>query len=50
MGCNLSAQLASDRTATTGNHNYLTGYIPHDGIQIYFNRVSSQKVIDIDIF
>ena len=38
---NLPAQFASDGAATTGHHDYLSGYIIHDRLQINGHRISA---------
>ena len=44
MGCNLPAQLTSDRAAATGNKNRFALQVLKDFIHIYFDRFTSKKV------
>ena len=49
MSCDLSAELRSDRTASARYHNGLSADISGDGIYIYGNGISSQKVFNFHI-
>ena len=45
----LCTDLTSDGTATTGYQNRLSFDISQNFIQIYFNRITSQKVFNLHI-
>ena len=49
MSCNLTTKLASDGTASSGNHNRLAGHIPHDALHLGVHRISSQQVLNLHI-
>lgn len=50
MCCNLSAQLASDRSSSTGDQNHLVVYRIQYLLGIDLNRISSQKILDFYFF
>ena len=49
MGCNLPAQLTSDRSAAPGDEHLLALHIAEDRIQIHLDRISAQQVLHIHI-
>ena len=49
MSCDLTAKLASNGTASTGDQHYLSRHIPHDTLHLSVNRFSSQQILNLHI-
>ena len=49
MGCDLAAELASDRSASTGHQDGFSADITENLIHVYLDRVSSQKILHCHI-
>ena len=50
VGCNLTAKLTTDRTATTSYQNGFSTDVAENLIHIYLNRISSEKVFHCHVF
>ena len=48
MAYKLSAKLRTDRPAAAGDKDCLIFNIPHNGIQIDFNRVTAEQIQNIN--
>ena len=49
MSCDLTAKLASNGTASTGDQHYLSRHIPHDTLHLSVNGFSSQQILNLHI-
>ena len=49
MGCDLAAELASDRSASTSHQDSFSADITENLIHIYLNRISSQEILHCHI-
>ena len=49
MGCDLAAELASDRSASTGHQDSFSADITENLIHIYLDRVSSKEILHCHI-
>ena len=49
MACNLTTELASDRTTAACYKDYLTGNVSHDLVQIDTDWFPSEQILDLYI-